>query len=100
VWPALRGKGLGRQLIQESFAQALELGLDKLCVQMTVDQSAAIGVFEELGFRAEALLKNHVKDRDGKSHDLALLSHDVRAVEATLHAYGVSEVFDSLREGS
>jgi L-amino acid N-acyltransferase YncA len=100
VGPALRGKGLGRQLIQESFAQALELGLDKLCVQMTVDQRAAIGVFEELGFRAEALLKNHVKDRDGKSHDLALLSHDVRAVEATLHAYGVSEVFDSLREGS
>jgi len=100
VGPALRGKGLGRQLIQESFAQALELGLEKLCVQMTVDQGAAIAVFEEIGFRAEALLRNHVKDRDGRSHDLALLSHDVRAVEATLHAYGVSELFGAQPEGA
>jgi len=91
VGPALRGAGLGRQLIQESFLLALELELDKLCAQMTIDQRGAIAVFEELGFRAEALLRNHVKDRDGTSHDLAVLSHDVKAVDATLHAYGVSE---------
>jgi N-acetylglutamate synthase-like GNAT family acetyltransferase len=97
---ALRGTGLGRQLIQESFAQALDLGLEKLCVQMTVDQRAAIAVFEELGFRAEALLKNHVKDRAGQNHDLALLSHDVKAVQATMQAYGISDVFDSLQQGA
>ena len=94
VAPALRGQGLGRELIQDCFAQALELGLEKLCVQMTVDQRAAIAVFEELGFRAEALLHKHVKDREGRLHDLALLSHDVAAVNATLHAYGVSDLFD------
>jgi L-amino acid N-acyltransferase YncA len=99
VATALRGKGLGRHLIQESFSLALELGLEKLCVQMTVDQRAAIGVFEELGFRAEALLKNHVKGRDGQSHDLALLSHNVQAVQATLHAYGISEALASQQEG-
>jgi RimJ/RimL family protein N-acetyltransferase len=91
VAPAWRGKGLGRVLIQECFAQALELGLDKLVAQMTVDQEAAIAVFEELGFRAEALLRDHVKDRDGQLHDLALLSHDVRAVQARMQAYGVSD---------
>ena len=32
VSPSWRGKGLGRVLIQEYFAQALELGLAKLCV--------------------------------------------------------------------
>jgi RimJ/RimL family protein N-acetyltransferase len=78
-------------LIQESFAQALELGLEKLCVQMTIDQRAAIAVYEGLGFRAEALLRDHVKDRDGKTHDLALLSHDVGAVESMMQAYGVSD---------
>jgi RimJ/RimL family protein N-acetyltransferase len=91
VAPAWRGKGLGRLLIQECFAQALELGLDKLVAQMTVDQEAAIAVFEELGFRAEALLRDHVKDREGQLHDLALLSHDVRAVQSRLQAYGVSD---------
>jgi RimJ/RimL family protein N-acetyltransferase len=91
VAPVWRGKGLGRVLIQQCFAQALELGLDKLVAQMTVDQVAAIAVFEELGFRAEALLRDHVKDRDGQLHDLALLSHDVAAVQSRLQAYGVSD---------
>ena len=91
VAPAWRGKGLGRVLIQQCFAQALDLGLDKLVAQMTADQVAAIAVFEELGFRAEALLRDQVKDRDGQLHDLALLSHDVAAVQSRLQAYGVSD---------
>ena len=91
VAPAWRGRGLGRVLIQQCFAQTLELGLDKLVAQMTVDQVAAIAVFEELGFRAEALLRDHVKDREGQTHDLALLSHDVAAVQSRLEAFGVSD---------
>jgi RimJ/RimL family protein N-acetyltransferase len=91
VAPSWRGRGLGRVLIQACFAQALELGLEKLVAQMTVDQGAAIAVFEELGFRAEALLRNQVKDRDGRLHDLALLSHDVAAVQSRLQALGVAD---------
>jgi L-amino acid N-acyltransferase YncA len=56
VSPRGAARGLGRVLIQECFAQALELGLKKLVAQMTTDQRSAIAVFEELGFRAEALL--------------------------------------------
>lgn len=91
VAPVWRGRGLGRLLVQQCFSQALDLGLEKLVAQMTVDQVAAIAVFEELGFRAEALLRDHVKDRDGRRHDLALLSHDVAAVQSRLQAYGVSD---------
>ena len=91
VAPGWRGRGLGRLLIQECFAQALELGLKKLVAQMTTGQCAALAVFEELGFRAEALLRNHVADRDGALHHLALLSHDVDAVQARMQAYGVSD---------
>ena len=91
VSPAWRGKGLGRVLIQECFAQALELGLKKLTAQMTTDQQSAIALFEELGFRAEALLARHVADRSGTLHDLVLLSHDVAAVEARNDAYGLTD---------
>ncbi len=63
VAPAMRHKGLGRLLIQECFLTAIELGLQKLVAQMTVDQSGAVAIFEELGFRGEALLKDHVMDR-------------------------------------
>jgi GNAT superfamily N-acetyltransferase len=89
--PDWRGRGLGRALIQESFALALGLGLEKLVVQMTIDQRAAIAVFEELGFRAEAVLQGHVKDRDGRIHDLVLLSHHVAAVQSRLQTYGVTD---------
>ena len=91
VDPAWRGRGLGRVLIQECFAQALARGLKKLVVQMTVDQRAAIAVFEQLGFRAEALLARHVADTDGGLHDLVLLSHDVAAVEARNDLYGLTQ---------
>ena len=38
----VRGQGVGRALSQETFALALGAGLEKLSVQMTVDQQAAI----------------------------------------------------------
>jgi len=85
-----RGKGLGQKLTQECFAVALEMGLEKMTAQMTVDQGGAITVFEVLGFRAEALLKDHVKDRDGKKHDIVILSHDVEKFQAQMAAYGLT----------
>ena len=59
-----RAKGLGRQLLQEGFRKALRLDLKKLIAQMTVDQQAAIALFEELGFRGEALLKDDMIAND------------------------------------
>ena len=89
--PAMRGKGLGRLLTQEAFAIALGMGLEKITTQMTVDQKGAIEVFEEMGFRGEALLRDHVKDRDGSKHDLVVLSHDVARFQTQLAAYGMHE---------
>jgi RimJ/RimL family protein N-acetyltransferase len=85
----VRGQGVGRALSQETFAIALAAGLEKLSVQMTVDQQAAIALFESLGFKAEALLHDHVRDVDGKKHDIVVLGHNVAQVRAQLEAYGV-----------
>jgi len=85
----VRGKGVGRALSQETFALALGAGLEKLSVQMTVDQRAAIALFESLGFKAEALLRDHVRDVDGQKHDIVVLGHNVAQVRAQMEAYGV-----------
>ena len=85
----VRGKGVGRSLSQETFALALGSGLEKLSVQMTVDQRAAITLFESLGFKAEALLRDHVRDVDGQKHDIVVLGHNVAQVQAQMEAYGV-----------
>ncbi|MGH2634516.1 MAG: GNAT family N-acetyltransferase [Tepidiformaceae bacterium] len=90
---SMRGKGLGRILTQEAFAIALTQGIEKMVAQMTLDQKGAIATFEGIGFRPEALLRDHVKDRQGAKHDLLVLSHEVGQFEAQHNAYGISEAF-------
>jgi len=87
----VRGQGVGRALSQETFAIALGAGLEKFSVQMTVDQRAAIALFESLGFKAEALLRDHVRDVEGKTHDIVVLGHNMAQVRAQMEAYGVSD---------
>lgn len=89
--PSERGKGLGRRLTEEAFGLALSEGLEKMMAQMTLDQKGAISTFESLGFRPEALLRDHVKDREGGKHDLLVLSHEVKRFQAQRAAYGVPE---------
>lgn len=85
---SMRHKGLGRLLIQECFLIAVDRGLRKLVAQMTVDQAGAIAIFEEMGFRGEALLKEHVMDRDRNTHDIVMLSCDVERIHNQVFAYG------------
>ena len=73
----MRGKGLGRALTEAIFAQAIDSGVEKMVAQMTLDQKGAIATFEQLGFKPEALLRDHVRDRRGEKHDLLVYSHDV-----------------------
>src|ERR1700692_4699455 len=91
----VRGQGVGRALSQETFALALGAGLEKLMVQMTVDQVGAIAIFEGLGFKAEALLHDHVRDLAGKKHDIVVLAHDVAKVRAQMEAYGLPDAVGS-----
>jgi L-amino acid N-acyltransferase YncA len=92
----MRGKGLGRALTDAIFAQALDRGIEKMVAQMTIDQKGAIATFEELGFKAEALLRDHVKDRTGSKHDLLVYSHDVAGFHSQLDAFGITEAASGL----
>lgn len=77
VGPEYRKRGLGRRLTDEAFAFARDIGLRKITAQMTPDQKGARATFERLGFRAEALLADFVVDREGKTRDLLIMSHDM-----------------------
>ena len=89
VAPDLRGRGAGRLLTEEAFRIALEMNVEKVIAQMTSTQQRAISVFRSLGFEPEAVLKQHVKDRDGRKHDLVILSHDVARAQRRRAATGV-----------
>jgi GNAT superfamily N-acetyltransferase len=89
----VRGLGLGRCLLQHSFALAVDSGAEKLMARMTPDQKGAISMFEEMGFRGEAMLRDHVRDRNGEVHDLAIYSLNVGRIGASHGAYGFSDLY-------
>ena len=90
VHPDFRETGLGRAMIREVFALAVNRGVEKVIARMTLDQTAARSLFQELGFRPEALHENEVKDRDGKLHDVLRMAVDVQALLARRDSYGLS----------
>ncbi|MDZ4857835.1 MAG: GNAT family N-acetyltransferase [Candidatus Hydrogenedentes bacterium] len=72
-----RKLGIGRKLAVELFQLAREKKLHRLFVQLAADQPRVRQLFEDLGFRAEALLTDWVIDRDNRTHDLLIMSHHV-----------------------
>ncbi|MEX2159226.1 MAG: GNAT family N-acetyltransferase [Dehalococcoidia bacterium] len=85
-----RRLGLGRRLTDEVFSIARDIGLRKITAQMTPDQTGARVTFERLGFRPEALLADYVVDREGRTRDLLIMSHDVAGFSDVVHAGVVS----------
>lgn len=89
VSPEVRGLGLGRILLDGCITIAAERGATKLVANMTPDQKSAIALFEESGFRGEAMLRDHVRDREGQVFDLAILSLDLRRAGARQASWGL-----------
>jgi ribosomal protein S18 acetylase RimI-like enzyme len=96
VDPAHRGQGVGRALARWALRQALECGLGKLFVEVVAEQEGAVAMFTALGFQAEGLLRDHVRDRAGALRDLVLLAHPVEDQWAGMRAAGIE---DALQEG-
>jgi hypothetical protein len=55
------------------------------------DQTAPINMFQGIGFEPEALLKDHVRDRDGELRDLVVLSHAVASTWSSMATIGMEE---------
>ena len=86
-----RRSGLGRDMLEAIFGIAVERGLTKLSARMTPDQVGSVMLFESLGFRGEALLKDQVRNAAGDCHDLVILSQDLARAEARHRAFGFEE---------
>lgn len=74
---SVRKQGLGMLLARELYFLAQKLRVDKVIGQVMDSQEGAIKVFEKLGFRQEAVLKDMVLDMKGKKHDLIILTQDI-----------------------
>lgn len=77
VAPDFRGLGLGTLLLREIVDHALTSAVDKLEVRMMANQVSALRAFHNLGFRREAVLRDHAKDARGQKHNLVIMTNDV-----------------------
>jgi len=68
-------KGLGTILIREMFLRALQKRLHKLRAQMPETQVGAMKAFQTVGFKKEAVLKEHMIDIKGNKHDLVIMTN-------------------------
>lgn len=91
VDPDRRGRGIGRRLARQAVLEAVGMGLTKLVVEVISDQEALIAMFRSLGFEAEALLTDHVRDRAGQMRDLIVLANSVDEQFAALSTAGVTD---------
>jgi ribosomal protein S18 acetylase RimI-like enzyme len=91
VSPQARGRGLGRELARRALAEAFDLGLEKVVVEVVAEQEGAIRMFDDLGFRGEALLQRHIRDRHGGLRDLLVLAHAADEEWSSLASVGVEE---------
>jgi len=91
VDPARRGQGVGRGLARWALLQAVDCGLSKLTVEVVAEQDGAVAMFTGLGFQAEGLFRDHVRDRGGELRDLIVLSHSVNDAWAAMETAGIDD---------
>jgi L-amino acid N-acyltransferase YncA len=91
VDPRQRGRGVGRALARWALLQAVDCDLSKLIVEVVAEQEGAVAMFTGLGFQAEGLLRDHVRDRNGELRDLILLSHSVADAWSAMETAGIDD---------
>lgn len=91
VGAPFRRQGVGRALARHGLTEALRMGLGKIVVEVVAEREGDIAMFTKIGFRPEALLEGHIRDRDGGLRDLVVLAHQADDQSAVLGAFGVDE---------
>ncbi|MGY1809601.1 GNAT family N-acetyltransferase [Blastococcus sp. SYSU D00669] len=89
--PDARGRGLGRDLARHALVEGVRAGLTKLVVEVVAEQGAALALFTALGFSGEALLRDQIRDREGRLRDLMVLAHHVDETWSGMDTVGLPE---------
>jgi len=74
---AFQHKGLGTILIRELYFIAIQKKIETIVALMMRPQIAAQHIFTKLGFHEKVLLPDHVKDIEGTSQDLIIMTCNV-----------------------
>jgi len=89
-----RRQGIGHRLARRALAAAIDAGLTKVVVEVVASQDSTIALFTSMGFHAEALLEDHVRDRNGAFSDLIVLATRLDEDWALMTTVGLGDSLD------
>ena len=72
-----RGIGLGERLVDALVRIAHDRRLKRVIVHIASNQPRVRAMFDRLGFNAEALLTDWLKDRNHQKHDVVIMSYEI-----------------------
>lgn len=73
-----RNIGLGELMLDELVRIAYRLGIEKLILEISDTNTAAIKTFTKAGFHRAAVIPNMVKDRENMPVDVAVMMRDIK----------------------
>ncbi len=82
--PKYRRYGIATVLFDEMIPLAQMLKIEKIYAQLTKKHTEAINMVKVIGFRREAILKDHIKDKYGRYRDLRIYSMDLEAAHRAM----------------
>jgi len=77
VDPEYREKGLSTVLVKNMIEIAKSMGLEQLTAELAPTLDEAYFLFEKIGFKEAAVLKNFIKDQEGTYEDLVVMIMDL-----------------------
>jgi ribosomal-protein-alanine N-acetyltransferase len=81
VIPAARRKGIGRDLMEAGEILSSELGCERLCLEVAVNNSAAQALYAKLGYLEAGQRPGYYLQPDGTRVDALVLAKDLVAPE-------------------
>lgn len=97
VAPTHQRSGLGTVIAHELVEIAQHRGLEKLQAHVIESNAGALRMFERVGFQRAAVLKDLVKDRQGRKQNLVVLINDVERLGRIMEDWIQDTMLPSLR---
>jgi ribosomal protein S18 acetylase RimI-like enzyme len=79
-------QGLGMLMARELYFQAASRKVEEVVVKFMAPQGGARSIFERLGFKEDAVLRNYAHDMSGRRQDLVVMRCDLEALWQKLEA--------------
>lgn len=94
ISPKHRKRGLGRIMLRELYDRAVARGVEKIQAMVRDDDETSIQQLKRLGFKKEAVFRNHAIDQQNRQHDVVVMYNDLSELWSTMEDLNIDYDFN------